>query len=93
MRVATLAALACALTACAPTFDIGGGEWTKAGTQVQQVTLDEMECARVASRAYWTPESFVGGVADAVRVKIEDGQMTSTFSQCMENKGYQPARS
>lgn len=81
------------LTACAPKFDIGGGDWTKSGAQIQQVTLDEMECARVASRAYWTPESFVGGLADVVRVKIEDGQMTSAFSQCMESKGYQPARS
>jgi hypothetical protein len=57
------------------------------------VTVDEMECARIASRSYWTPESFVGGVADAVRAKVDDAQMTSAFNQCMERKGYEPARS
>jgi hypothetical protein len=87
------ALVALALAGCAPRFDIGGGEWTRADMQVQQITLDEMECARAASRAYWTPESFVGGLADLVRVKIEDAQMTGAFSRCMERKGYQPARS
>ena len=93
MRVVVLVAAIGALTACAPKFDIGGGDWTRAGAHIQQVSLDEMECARLASRAYSTPESFVGGLADMVRVKIEDGQMASAFSQCMESKGYQPARS
>jgi hypothetical protein len=85
--------VALALAGCAPRFDIGGGEWARADTQVQQITLDEMECARTASGAYWTAESFVGGVSDGVRVKIEDGQMMDAFSRCMERKGYQPARS
>jgi hypothetical protein len=35
----------------------------------------------------------VGGLADVVRVKIEDGQMVSAFDSCMRSKGYQPARS
>lgn len=93
MRGLALATAAALLAGCAPHFDIGGGEWAKAGTQIQQVTVDEMECARIASRSYWTPETFVGGVADAVRAKVDDAQMTSAFDQCMERKGYQPARS
>jgi hypothetical protein len=93
VRLATLAAVACVLAGCAPQFDIGGGVWAKPGTAIQQITLDEMECARTASRAYGTPESFVGGLVDVVRVKIEDTQMTNAFSRCMESKGYQPARS
>ena len=40
------------------------------------------------------PEApLVAGVADAVRAKVDDAQMTSAFNQCMERKGYQPARS
>lgn len=94
MRRAALVAAACVLAGCAaPHFDVGGGDWAKSGAGVQQVSLDEMECARTASRAYSTPELFVGGLVDAVRVKIEDGQMTSAFARCMESKGYQPARS
>jgi len=93
VRGLALATAAALLAGCAPHFDIGGGEWAKAGTQIQQVTVDEMECARIASRSYWTPETFVGGVADAVRAKVDDAQMTSAFDQCMERKGYQPARS
>ena len=92
MRLALLTGLLlCA--GCAPHFDIGGGEWTKAGSHVQQTTLDEMDCARAASRAYWTPDLVLGGLLDVVRVKIEDAQMTSAFDGCMRGKGYQPARS
>jgi hypothetical protein len=93
VRRLALATAAALLAGCAPHFDIGGGEWAKPGTQIQQVTVDEMECARIASRSYWTPETFVGGVADAVRAKVDDAQMTSAFNGCMERKGYQPARS
>ena len=92
MRRAILAT-ALAIAGCAPHFDIGGGEWTKPGAPVQQTTLDEMECARTASRAYWTPDLIVGGLADVVRVKIENDQMVSSFNGCMRSKGYQPARS
>ena len=92
MRVA-LAASLLIMAGCAPHFDIGGGEWTKPGSPVRQTTLDEMECARTASRAYWTPDLIVGGLADVVRVKVEDAQMIGAFNGCMRSKGYQPARS
>ena len=88
MRGAALAVTACLLVGCAPQFDIGGGAWGKPGAHIQQITLDEMDCARTASHAYWTPESVVGGLADVVRVKIEDSQMTGAFSRCMAGKGY-----
>jgi hypothetical protein len=81
------------LAGCAPHFDIGGGEWAKPGSAIQQTTLDEMDCARTASRAYWTPDLVLGGVLDVVRVKIENAQMTGAFSECMRAKGYEPARS
>ena len=92
MRLALVASLL-AFAGCAPHFDIGGGDWAKPGAHVQQTTLDEMECARAASRAYWTPDLIVGGLVDVVRVKMEDAQMSSAFNDCMRGKGYQPARS
>ena len=92
MRLALLGGLLL-LAGCAPHFDIGGDEWTKVNSSLQQTTLDEMECARTASRAYWTPDLILGGLLDVVRVKIEDAQMTSAFSGCMRGKGYQPASS
>ena len=91
MRLALAASLVI-FAGCAPHFDIGGGDWTRPGAHVQQTTLDEMECARTASRAYGTPDLVVGGLVDAVRVKIENGQMSGAFSECMRSKGYQPAR-
>jgi hypothetical protein len=92
MRVALVAGVLL-VAGCAPHFDIGGGEWTKPGSAVQQTTLDEMDCARTASRAYWTPDLVLGGLLDVVRVKIEDAQMTSAFGGCMRSKGYEPTRS
>jgi hypothetical protein len=92
-RRLALGAVALALAGCAPHFDIGGGDWTKPGAGIQEVTLDEMECARAASRSYWTPDLIVGGLADLVRAKVEDAQMTGAYARCMESKGYQPARS
>jgi hypothetical protein len=92
VRLAAAIAAAGLLAGCAPQFDIGGGDWAKSGTQIQQTTLDEMECARLASRAYWTPDLFIGGLVDVARVYVEDAQMTTAFSRCMESKGYQTAR-
>jgi hypothetical protein len=92
VRLALLGGLVL-LAGCAPHFDVGGGEWVRAGSAVQQTTLDEMDCARTASRAYWTPDLVVGGLLDVVRVKVENAQMTSAFSECMRGKGYQTARS
>ena len=93
MRVALVIASLLVIAGCAPHFDIGGGEWTKPDSPVRQTTLDEMECARTASRAYWTPDLIVGGLVDVVRVKVEDAQMLGAFNGCMRSKGYQPARS
>ena len=88
MRRAFVAALL-ALGGCAPQFDISGTAWAKSGAFVQQTTLDEMECARLASRAYWTPDLILGGLLDVVRVTIENAQMETAFSGCMRGKGYQ----
>jgi hypothetical protein len=88
-----LAVTLLALAGCAPHFDVGGSDWGKPDAHVQQTTLDETECARAASRAYWTPDLILGGLLDVVRVTVENGQMETSFDSCMHRKGYEPARS
>jgi hypothetical protein len=81
------------LAGCTTQFDIGGGEWTKPGALVPQVTQDEMECARTAVDARPFPDTIVGGVADVVAATLQDVKMSRDFERCMAGKGYQPARS
>jgi len=92
MRAVVLLAVAALLAGCSTRFDIGGGEWTKPGTQVPQVTQDEMECARVAVDARPFPDTIVGGLADIVAARMQDIKMDRDFNRCMAAKGYHPAR-
>lgn len=78
------------LAGCTARFDVDGQAWTRPQASLPQVTLDEMDCARAASLARSTPETFVGGIADAVRTRIEDAQMSQAFARCMQAKGYRP---
>ena len=93
MRALVILAAAALLTACTTRFDIGGGEWTKPDAQFNQITLDEMECARVAVDARPFPDTIVGGLADVVVAKIQDSKMSRDFDHCMSERGYRPARS
>jgi len=92
MRAVAVLTAAALLAGCTTRFDIGGGEWAKPGTQVPQVTQDEMECARVAVDARPFPDTIVGGLADIVAAKMQDIKMDHDFNRCMAAKGYQPAR-
>ena len=47
---------ATALAGCTTKYDLSGADWKKPGTLIQTVTLDEMECVRVAREARQTPE-------------------------------------
>lgn len=62
--------------------------WTKPGVAPQQLTLDHMDCRRSSAAAGSTPESYVGGVIDAVRVEIESVQRTREYDRCMTERGY-----
>jgi hypothetical protein len=92
MRAVVVLAAAALLAGCTTRFDIGGGEWAKPGTQVPQVTQDEMECARTAVDARPVPDTIVGGLADIVAAKLQDIKMDRDFNRCMAAKGYHPAR-
>jgi len=86
-----LAAVVLALAGCAPHFDLGGGDWAKPGAQVQQTTLDETECARLASRAYGTPDLILGGLLDVGRIAVQESRQQAAFDGCMTSAGYQRA--
>jgi outer membrane lipoprotein SlyB len=78
------------LAGCSTKYDLSGSDWTKAGTGIQDVTYDEIECVRNAREAGFTPDLIVGGVVDVGRYVVEERQRTSTYRGCMEAKGYQP---
>jgi hypothetical protein len=84
---------ATSLAGCTVKYDLSGAEWTKAGTIIQTVTLDEMECVRVAREAGSTPELWLGGLVDVGRMVVEDRQRGDAYRSCMLAKGYQPTRS
>lgn len=84
---------ATALAGCTTKYDLSGADWSKPGTLIQTVTLDQMECVRVAREAGSTPELWVGGLADVGRQLFEEGQRGGVYQSCMLTKGYQPAGS
>jgi hypothetical protein len=86
-----LALLAVAtLAGCSTKYDLSGSDWKKAGTGIEDVTYDEIECVRNAREAGVTPDLIVGGVVDVGRYVVEERQRTRTYRGCMEAKGYQP---
>ncbi len=92
MRALAIVFLAAAVSGCAAELDVSGSKWAKAGTSFNQVTLDETDCARVASDAGKTPDLIVGGLTDAVRNGIRERGRQGTYDRCMRERGYQTAR-
>ena len=89
MRLAMAAvAVVVVLAGCAPAFDVAGREWTKPGTSIPQVTLDETSCAREAYGTGWTPDLVLGGLLDLGRIVIQNGVQIHTDNRCMTKRGY-----
>ena len=76
------------LTGCTRVLDIAGREWRKPGASIQQVTYDEVECARVTEKAGDLPDTIVGGVADAIVRPKEDRRRGAAYDSCMRERGY-----
>jgi hypothetical protein len=72
-------------------MDVAGRGWAKPSAGVQQVTLDEMDCARAAQGAGRTPDPILGGLVDVVRLVMESAQERATFERCMAGRGYRQA--
>ena len=92
MRLAIAVLGLVALSGCTAKYDLAGAEWTKPETMYQQITLDEIDCAREAREAGYTPDLIVGGLLDTTRYFIEDHQRYGAYERCMTSRGYVRAR-
>ena len=64
--------------------------WAKPGGTRQQATWDDWQCRReVHDRTPDTPDLYIGGVADAVRVYVEEHMRLATYKECMGGRGYE----
>jgi hypothetical protein len=85
MLVIALAVLASGCT----TMDLDD-VWAKPGGTRQQTTWDDWQCRReVHDRTPETYDTIVGGVADAVRVYVEEHMRLATYTECMRARGYE----
>lgn len=78
------------LAGCTRVIDISGAEWRRSGAGIQQVTFDEVECARDTVDAGDLPDTIVGGIVDAFVVPLEDRRRGAAYDRCMLTKGYEP---
>ena len=90
MRVATLLVMVVLLLAgCTRVLDVSGTEWRRANASIQQVTYDEVECARSSEPAGDLWDTIVGGLADLVVVPLEDKRRGASYDRCMRQRGYE----
>ena len=86
-----LAALVGGAGCASATMGVAGSGWAKPATGVQQVTFDEMDCARAAQGTGRTPDLVLGGVFDVARLVIDHARERGTFERCMAGRGYRQA--
>lgn len=89
--LAVIALVVGALGGGCASVDVAGSGWSKSGAGVQQVTLDEMDCARASQDAGRTRDLILGGVFDVARLAIENTQEQRAFEGCMSGRGYRQA--
>lgn len=84
--VATLA-LALLAAGCT-TWDLDD-VWSKPNATTMLISRDDWDCRHdVDETSPRTPDLFVGGVVDAVRVVEEERSRDVTYSKCMTARGY-----
>lgn len=80
-----------ALGAGCASVDVSGSGWTKPGSGVQQITLDEMDCVRAAWAVGHSPDLILGGVFDVARLAIDGAREQGAYARCMTERGYRQA--
>ena len=91
MRVVMLlGAVLLLLAGCTRVLDVSGSEWRRENASIQQVTYDEVECARDSEAKGDLPDTVVGGVADMIVLPLEDRRRGAAYDRCMLAHGYQP---
>src|SRR5207245_2399032 len=66
--------------------------WKKSRAMVQQVTADEMACARQTYEIGYAPDLVVGGLLDVLRLAVNEARLQRAFRSCMTRTGYVRAR-
>jgi hypothetical protein len=92
MTIVRLVVMVVLLAGCTRVIDISGADWSRPGASIQQVTFDEVECARETLYAGDIRDTIVGGIVDAFVVPLEDRRRAAAYDQCMVAKGYEPTR-
>jgi hypothetical protein len=92
MTMLRLAVMVVLLAGCTRVIDISGAEWRRTGASIQQVTFDEVECARETVDAGDMRDTIVGGIVDAFVVPLEDRRRGQAYDRCMLARGYEPIR-
>ena len=87
LRLTAVIVVAAALAAGCTTWDLGT-QWTRSSTMMQQITYDNMECARLDEAVKRTPETILGGVLDLGMLTISEMARISRYNDCMTSKGY-----
>ena len=88
-RALAVVAAVVALGGCTRALDLSGREWDKPDADIRQVTFDEIECLRKVTDVGRTPESWIGGVADAVRFGLRESARARAYGDCMTFQGYE----
>ena len=86
MRPVLVVAAALMLAGCA--LDLSGSAWKKPGAMFQQVTADELQCARRTSEVGTGPDLVLGGLLDVLRLALKESRQAHTFDRCMTGAGY-----
>jgi hypothetical protein len=88
MRLLLVIGLALTASACT-TMDLDD-VWAKPDGTRQQATWDDWQCRRdVHDRTPETHDLYIGGVADAIRVYVEEHMRLATYKECMQARGYE----
>jgi uncharacterized protein YceK len=85
-----LVAVGLLLAGCTRVLDVSGKEWRRANVSIQQITYDEVDCARASERAGDLPDTIVGGIVDMVVLPLEDILRGAAYDRCMRQRGYEP---
>ena len=90
MRRVLVVTTAVLLAGCA--LDLSGTAWKKPDAMFQQVTADEMACARQTYDIGYGLDLVLGGLLDILRLAVEETRVQLAFSSCMARAGYARAQ-
>jgi hypothetical protein len=87
VRSAALALALLVATGCT-TYLGRPDQWKRPAVSMQQLTFDDYRCDEASAAAWATPDLFVGGVVDAVRVWVDQWFVRNAYVSCMTKLGY-----